>query len=1084
MGRGSVPAGMRAAGGALVLVAVALATACLPAPPAAGPDTGEAAGIGRWGRALLGAEVDVLEDPSARLTFDDVTREPHATQFQALSRPVLNPGYTHSAYWLRFRIGASTEPLLLEVANPTLTDVSVHRLGSNGRLTTTRTGQPLPLSTRERVHPALLFQVAPSSSTLVHVRVASRAPVRVPLRLWRPADFDTADRLAAITSGLFYGAMLLAAVFQLLLSIAVRDRTHPIFSGVIATTCVTLLGLDGLGSFYLWPSLAPWGTDLTTWAAVATIVGMLAFTSQFLALRDRSPRPRQALVVTACAMVACGVLVPRTAIYMTMAGTAVLVSLLSGVHAWWSGYAPARRFVMAWGLLTLGFVWGQLVLLGATAAAGLGADQIYRLAALPAVALVSVSLVDRFWLLRRTAETAEAALKRQEATLVEVARGIVGTTGDEVFSALVRQLARALEADHAFVGELDAAAQRVRTVSVWSDGKAGENFDYGLPDSPCADVLRTGTCLFPDEVQARFPRDAGLARMGIRAYAGTPLHDSAGKPIGLLVCLYRQPLADPASAERMLKLFAGRAASELERRRAERALAEREALLGALLDNSPALIYVKDPDGRYVLVNRQFEQHMRLSREMILGRGDADILPADVAAMLRRHDQQVLESATPLQFEEQGAGEFFLSTKAALRDHAGVPWAMIGVSTDITEFHKLQAQVRAAQRMEAFGQLAGGVAHDFNNLLTAILGYLELCERQVPEGSPVAADLAEAREATQRAARITSQLLAFARRQPSAPLAVELNGLVRGVGRLLRQAAGAAVAVHFDLHPGPVHVRLDPAQFEQVLLNLVINARDAMEGGGTVRVETGTAAVATAAPGAGAGLPAGRYAVLRVTDTGSGIAAEHLPRIFEPFFTTKPSGRGSGLGLSMCHGIVRQAGGAIDVESAEGHGTTFTVYLPEAAAQDAPRPAAPRHAPAGGAETVLVAEDEPSIRRFASRVLTGRGYHVLLAASGEEALALAAAHDGRIDLLLSDVAMPGINGRELADALRAARPGIRVVYMSGYGEQALADDGLVADGSPYLPKPFTMERLAATVREVLDARRPDGGRSAPTPGQA
>ncbi|MCU0256731.1 MAG: response regulator, partial [Vicinamibacterales bacterium] len=299
----------------------------------------------------------------------------------------------------------------------------------------------------------------------------------------------------------------------------------------------------------------------------------------------------------------------------------------------------------------------------------------------------------------------------------------------------------------------------------------------------------------------------------------------------------------------------------------------------------------------------------------------------------------------------------------------------------------------------------------------------------------------------------------------------DLNRVVRDVERLLRQAAGTTVALQVSLCEYPVRVRLDPSQFDQVILNLVLNARDAMPGGGTVRIETGLAEVPAARLPAGTPGHAGRYATLRVSDSGHGIAEADLPRLFEPFFTTKPPGRGTGLGLAMCHGIVRQAGGFIAVSSTPGQGASFDVHVPEAMAVETSPTTPTAHRPAGGTETVLVVEDEAAVRRFAARVLGGKGYRVVTATDGEQALALARGFEGALDLLLTDVSMPGISGRELAAALRAERPGIAVLYMSGYGEQALAEDGLVADGSPYLSKPFTAGVLASAVRETLDRRR-------------
>ncbi len=1020
--------------------------------------------------------VRVLEDPSAALTLADVSGPALAASFVPLDTPTLRRGTTSSAFWLRFEIGARATPLLLEVDNPTLTSVCVYRLDDRGRLVVTRTGQLLPVSTRDVAHPSFVFDIAPAEGTTVYVRAASRQSIRVPLRLWRPVAFFAADRKTATFSGVFYGALALTACYQLLLALGAPDRSHLTFAVTLIAACVTLLGLDGVGTFYLWPGLTPWAGTITTAASVVTVVSLLVFTSQFLALKERAPAAHRVLAIFGVAVIVGGLLVPYTVPYLTVSASALLASLLIGAHSWAGGYAPARRFVLAWLLITGGTIAGQLVQMGFHLPGNLRADYLYRLAALPAVALVSASLGERLWLLRRAAARAESARQQQERILVEVARGVVGTTGEQVFSSLVRHAAQVLEADVTLVGEL-IGGDRMRVVALWIDGAEGERADYRLAGTPCQKVMTGGACTYVDDVQQHFPEDAGLRAMAVRGYVGRPLLDSTGRTIGLLACLYRRRVTDAASVEHTLRIFASRAASELERRRAERALAERETLLGALLENSPAIVYVKDPEGRYLLVNRQYEERVGLPRDRILGRTDAELLPPDLAAAIRANDLLAMRHESPQQFEEAGRGQYFLSTKAALRDAAGEPWATIGVSTEITEFLRLQTQLRASQRMEAFGQLAGGVAHDFNNLLTAILGYIDLCESQATPDSPLAHDLAEARDASLRAARITGQLLAFARRQPSTPQAVDLNQVVRHLERLLRQAAGTHVTLQLAVSDQPVGVWLDPTHFEQVLLNLVLNARDSMNGGGVVRVETLVTDVPANLIPAGARTGGGRYAALRVCDTGGGIAAEHLPRIFEPFFTTKPAERGTGLGLSMCHGIVRQAGGFITVESRLGEGTTFTVFLPETHAGHTVSTRVPAPPAAGGSERILLVDDEAAVRRFATRALESRGYRVIEAEDGPSALALALRHPEPIDLLLTDVAMPGLNGRELAAALRTTHPGIAVLYMSGYAELALAEDGRAADGAGFLAKPFTVEQLAARVREQIDGT-PTGGETA------
>jgi signal transduction histidine kinase len=384
------------------------------------------------------------------------------------------------------------------------------------------------------------------------------------------------------------------------------------------------------------------------------------------------------------------------------------------------------------------------------------------------------------------------------------------------------------------------------------------------------------------------------------------------------------------------------------------------------------------------------------------------------------------------------------------------------------ERRQLQEQLFHAQKMEAIGRLAGGVAHDFNNVLTAILGSAELLLLDTPSDAAGREEVGIIHDAATRAQHLIRQLLAFSSRQVLQPAVVDLNALVRDVAKMLRRLIGEDVALAIEPAPDLGAVRVDPGQIEQVLVNLVVNARDAMLDGGRLAITTSNVDAPAGEPG---DLPEGRYVRLEVSDTGVGMTPETLGRVFEPFFTTKPHGKGTGLGLAMVYGIVRQSGGRIAVESAPGAGTKFRIYLPRVdAAVDVAPQAPPVAAPpkATRAETVLVAEDEHMVRVLVRKVLEQAGYTVLLAASGAEALHLAEQYDGTIHLLVSDVVMPGMNGRELMRRLVRRRPDVKVLYLSGYSEEAVERHGVLDPGTAFMQKPFTPAALARRVRELLD----------------
>ena len=380
---------------------------------------------------------------------------------------------------------------------------------------------------------------------------------------------------------------------------------------------------------------------------------------------------------------------------------------------------------------------------------------------------------------------------------------------------------------------------------------------------------------------------------------------------------------------------------------------------------------------------------------------------------------------------------------------------------------KLEAQLQVSQKMEAIGRLAGGVAHDFNNLLSVILSYTEFAMANLSEGDPLKSDLLEVKKAGERAAGLTRQLLAFGSSQWLLPVPLDLNRIAEGVEKMVRRILGEDIDFVQDLAPDLGVVRADPGQMEQVLMNLVVNAREAMPEGGSLTIETSNADIGEEYAACHAGVAPGAYVQIAVTDTGCGIDGQAKDRIFEPFFTTK--GRGTGLGLSTVYGIVKQSGGNIWVGSEPGHGTTFKIYLPRELSLKATAPRLRAIAtPATGSETILVVEDDADVRAFVTGQLSDLGYRVIEAADGPQAQRILDS-DQPLDLLFTDVVMPGgMTGRQLADAARAKRPGLKAVFTSGYTENSIVHQGKLDKGVNFLSKPFRRQDLARKVRETLD----------------
>ncbi|HEU4349212.1 MAG TPA: ATP-binding protein [Actinoplanes sp.] len=515
-----------------------------------------------------------------------------------------------------------------------------------------------------------------------------------------------------------------------------------------------------------------------------------------------------------------------------------------------------------------------------------------------------------------------------------------------------------------------------------------------------------------------------------------------------------------------------------------------EELSGGLLQAAPDAILVMDT-GRIVLVNDRAEELFGWPRAELLGRR-ADVLLADEARAGFPHLRSTGAEAGPQLGRLPGPPGPMgtVAVTARRRDGSELPVeaslatvdtpqgrVAIAVIRDCSDRHRaqaeqarlrLEAQTHRNHRLESLGQLAGGIAHDFNNMLGVIVNYanfvIEEASSSQPDLRSIAADARQVVRAGQRGTDLTHQLLAFARREVVRPRQLDLNAVIAGVEEMLRGSIGEHITL--TVRPGAdlPQVTCDPGQIEQLLLNLAVNARDAMPGGGDLVIDTAFHPL----PSGDAELAPGDYVRLRVGDSGTGMTAEVAERAFEPFFTTKASGEGTGLGLATVYGIVTQAGGSVSISSEPGLGTTVTVLFPVGEPAES-EPAAPSPASTSGhGETLLVVEDEAALREVAGRILSGAGYHVLAADGGAEALELAARHEGEIDLLLSDVVMPGMLGKELAERLVDRRPGTRVLYMSGYAQPVLASQGTLDPGVALLEKPFTAADLLTAVRERLD----------------
>jgi PAS domain S-box-containing protein len=749
----------------------------------------------------------------------------------------------------------------------------------------------------------------------------------------------------------------------------------------------------------------------------------------------------------------------------------------------------------------------------------------------------------------------------------------------------VQQLAAIVQAsDDAIMGlTLDG------TITTWNPGA---ELIYGYTAEEA--IGRSKAMLIPPDLVDELPSLLRQARMDLRIkHFETARIRKDGKRIDVSISV------SPVKNMDGVVVGASTIARDIsERKRAEQERRETEARFNAILDNAPAIFTVKDLEGRYLFLNRQFEKTWHVRREDVLGKTNFDFIATDSATAAAVADSAVIEAGlshtyevtVPLPdgertflclkfplfdlngviyaigavaadisenklaaaalketeeqfratFEQAAVGivhntitgcwlqvnqrfcdivgytreeilertfedithpdDYQLDfeklrrmlagnlqsysmekryrhkdssiiwihlTVSLVRGSSGEPKYFISVIEDITNQKRIEAQLSHAQKLDGIGRLAGGIAHDFNNLLTAILGFTEMAAERVTHDAETSEFLANTLHAGERAAALTRQLLSFARRQLIEPRIIDLNVLLLQLDKLLRRIIGEDIELTMLPEVPLWEVRADPSQVEQVIVNLAVNARDAMPKGGKLTIETRSIVLDEAYAGKNAEVVPGEYVMLAVSDTGMGMTEEVKRHIFEPFFTTKGPGEGTGLGLATCYGIVKQSGGHLWFYSEPGQGTAFKIYLPRA------------HGPAevtqensrrliGGEETILLVEDEALVREFAVRTLKDRGYTVLIAGNGVEALAVEAAYGGTINLLFTDVVMPQMGGKALADRVVLERPGIKVLYASGYTDQAITHHGSLDEGVKFLQKPYTPSSLSRKVREALD----------------
>ena len=669
-------------------------------------------------------------------------------------------------------------------------------------------------------------------------------------------------------------------------------------------------------------------------------------------------------------------------------------------------------------------------------------------------------------------ERKRSELERQ--ITFEIIHGVNVTDNlDELLYLIHQSLNKVLYAENCFVALYESAS------GMFHFPFFVDQFDEAPPPqqvgrSCTAYVYRTGRAmLIPQQIFDRLAAEGEVELVGTPSpsWLGVPLRTPAAT-IGVLVVQHYENEA--AYTERDLEFLAsvgGQIALAIDRKRAEEKIRESEARLRVLVEQLPAVLWTVSKELCFTSALGAGLTRLGLKPNQIVGVSLFDYFETTDPGYLPIAAHRRAIAGEPTTFHVEWKGGSYTCHVEPLRTAEGELQGAICMALDITDRRQLEEQLRQAQKMEAVGRLAGGIAHDFNNLLMVIQGYADLLTERLAEGDPLRRNAEQIQTASQRATSLTRQLLAFSRKQMLAPKVLSIHSIVGDMEKILRRLIGEDVQLETSSVPDLGLVKADRSQIEQVILNLAVNARDAMPEGGRLTIETANVDLDESFSHSSVMLSPGPYVMLAVTDNGCGMDVETQAHIFEPFFTTKEKGKGTGLGLATVYGIVKQSGGYVWVYSEPGRGTSFKVYLPRV--RDEQTTAGRDRGIDGqtlpqGTETVLLVEDEKGVRELAREYLEMTGYTVIEAENGHTALELAGLHSGPIHLLMTDVVMPGISGRELSERVKAIRPGIRVLFMSGYTDQAVVHHGILETDAVLLQKPFTVAALAAKLRDILN----------------
>jgi PAS domain S-box-containing protein len=671
--------------------------------------------------------------------------------------------------------------------------------------------------------------------------------------------------------------------------------------------------------------------------------------------------------------------------------------------------------------------------------------------------------------------------KQAEHAQIFLSQLVARTSEEDFFRAVLRYVAEKLDTAMVCINRLSRGGSLVTSEAIYLDGEFSTNVTYCLNGTPCGELLQTSPYCVTSGLKQRYPETEIVQQLNAESYYGLALNDTRGRTIGFIVAVWRQPLADRDYVASLLNLVASRVAAKLEQHIADERLKHAFELLERVGEIAGVGGWELDIESQKLTwTNVTYQLHeMAPGTEVSLA--DAiQFYPDESRAILRPAIEKAIQSGTGWDLEL-----LFVTAKGRRRWVQAIGEAerldgrtlrLFGTFRDITtarmqeeDRRRTELQLRHSQKMEAIGQLAGGIAHDFNNILTVINGTADLAGMHLADSDPLRQDLNAIRQAGERAAALTRQLVAFSRKQPETPGIVDVNQVLTEMRPMLRRLIRENISISILPSAGPAAVCTSPGQLEQVVMNLCVNAHDAMPDGGALKIEVLTKSIPSDSGWGTAEFRPGDYVELRLSDTGAGMDAETSSRVFEPFFTTKEFGKGTGLGLSTVYGIVAQGGGRVTVSSSPGVGTTFTVLLPLVSGPPTAIAELPDSQLTPGNETILLVEDEFALLQLVRQVLSLAGYRVIAVNGGYEALQAAANHNGPVHLMLTDIVMPEMGGLKLAELIRVQRPETRILFTSGYSHEftAIMRDSPVPPN--FIAKPYRLPELTRRIREIIDA---------------